>query len=563
MIVENDNDETLLMAKQSKAELERRRKEFEERRNLKRKQRYLVSWLILTALVLLVCGSTLLAFKLRVSAADEREKERKCENSENYFVLVESMPLGVNLSYPGGFESTRDDYGHSTARAWLSMIENAKSSIDIVCMYMTLNDTDDRAASNSDSDDRNEHERIDFDVWFSNFERRRHEIDDDNGHANVDNGHDVGVQVYDALVRAARDRHVRIRIVESFPSTTAHDPSVDAQRLRAAGLADVRLLNMSTLANGGVVHNKIVMVDDQVFYVGSANIDWRSLTQVKELGVVVRSDCLAADMKRQFSEFWTTAHHDRLPLTDDDDDDGPWPPAYWALFNGTDPARILFDEQQGGERRRRQLPPHSSLSDVEERLVDDDDGYSHVYMTMSPQWFCPTYRMFDLDAIADIMHTARRTLSISVMDYMPTTLYTDPKIYWPPIDDAIRAAAFERDVDVRMLISVWAHTKPAMIQYLYSLEQLAHVTVRLMYIPQQPNSAPVPFTRVNHCKYLVSETQALVSTSNWSGDYFLTTTGTSFVSDDLSFVAQAQAIFDRDWQSPYSYRLDDLPNIPI
>lgn len=41
------------------------------------------------------------------------------------------------------------------------------------------------------------------------------------------------------------------------------------------------------------------------FYVGSANFDWRSLTQVKEMGVLVKN-CpkLAEDMGKIFDVYW-------------------------------------------------------------------------------------------------------------------------------------------------------------------------------------------------------------------------------------------------------------------
>jgi hypothetical protein len=37
---------------------------------------------------------------------------------------------------------------------------------------------------------------------------------------------------------------------------------------------------------------------------------------------------------------------------------------------------------------------------------------------------------------------ARTTVSVSVMDYLPTTQFASPNTYFAPIDDAIRGAAF-------------------------------------------------------------------------------------------------------------------------
>ena len=44
--------------------------------------------------------------------------------------------------------------------------------------------------------------------------------------------------------------------------------------------AEVREVNLSAVT-GGIVHTKLWVVDQKHFYLGSANMDWRSLSQVK------------------------------------------------------------------------------------------------------------------------------------------------------------------------------------------------------------------------------------------------------------------------------------------
>ena len=39
----------------------------------------------------------------------------------------------------------------------------------------------------------------------------------------------------------------------------------------------------------------------------------------------------------------------------------------------------------------------------------------------------------------------------------------------------------------------------------------------------------IPFGRVNHNKYLVTDQHAFVGTSNWSADYFISTGGIAFI----------------------------------
>ena len=58
-------------------------------------------------------------------------------------------------------------------------------------------------------------------------------------------------------------------------------PSLDTAYLSEKGLADVRSLNITRLVGSGILHTKMWLVDGKHFYVGSANQDWRALTQVR------------------------------------------------------------------------------------------------------------------------------------------------------------------------------------------------------------------------------------------------------------------------------------------
>lgn len=42
-------------------------------------------------------------------------------------------------------------------------------------------------------------------------------------------------------------------------------------------------------SGAGVLHTKMMIFDDDKFFLGSANMDWRSLTQVKEIGELGKS----------------------------------------------------------------------------------------------------------------------------------------------------------------------------------------------------------------------------------------------------------------------------------
>ena len=44
-----------------------------------------------------------------------------------------------------------------------------------------------------------------------------------------------------------------------------------------------------------------------------------------------------------------------------------------------------------------------------------------------------------------------------------------------------------------------------------------------------PEQKSIPFSRVNHNKYIVTDESALIGTSNWTPDYFLKTGGIGFI----------------------------------
>ena len=171
------------------------------------------------------------------------------------------------------------------------------------------------------------------------------------------------------------------------------------------------------------------------------------------------------------------------------------------------------------------------------------------------------------------------------------------------IDDALRSAVFNKGITVRVMGSLWNHTGPDMIKFLRSLQSINNTgqfngvkgileVVRLQYnnnnsntfyhhninqkLFQVPPVQPVvPYTRVNHNKYMVTDNAAYIGklsltlvptgdnnfagTSNWSGDYFVSTGGVSCIVNQTGMASnvstiqlQLMEVFDRDWNSQYA-----------
>lgn len=145
--------------------------------------------------------------------------------------LVESIPEG--LLYPDGSPSFM-----STFDAWQMLIAQATKTITIGSFYWSLKS--DEVYNHSSS-------------W-------------------------QGDKIFQQLLSAGIDRKIDVKIAQSAPTQVS--PNIDTEILVKRKAAKVRSVNFPKLLGGGVLHTKLWIIDNTHFYLGSANMDWRSLTQV-------------------------------------------------------------------------------------------------------------------------------------------------------------------------------------------------------------------------------------------------------------------------------------------
>uniref|UniRef100_A0A8C2ZQP9 Phospholipase D family member 4 n=2 Tax=Cyclopterus lumpus TaxID=8103 RepID=A0A8C2ZQP9_CYCLU len=404
--------------------------------------------------------------------------------------LVESIPQQVKYK-------ANATYGIPLEDVWKDLISMAKVQVEVASFYWTLTGEDISVKSHSDIPGRNILKELE----------------------------------------ELPSRNVSVRVVTSVPTVPTN--STDLEILKQKGV-QVRKVNFGRLTSG-VLHSKFWIVDRKHVFIGSANMDWRALTQVKELGVVVYNcSSLAKDLHKIFQSYWIMGQsHSSLPQ--------PWPSNYDTAIN-----------------------KHHPL------VVRTDNVSSRLYLTGSPPSFCPPSRTQDLEAIVSIISEAQHYVDVAVMEYFPTTRFEKPQRYWPFIDDAIRTAAFERKVKMRMLISCGRDSDPAMLPFLKSLASIdsPHQDIDIqikLYIVPVGNQSDIPYSRVNHNKYMVTDKAAYIGTSNWSGDYFLTTAGVGLVISQhaphpvwktKALQGQLRAVFDRDWYSEFAVDLADLGHHP-
>uniref|UniRef100_A0A8C8DT35 Phospholipase D family member 4 n=1 Tax=Oryzias sinensis TaxID=183150 RepID=A0A8C8DT35_9TELE len=407
-------------------------------------------------------------------------------NNQCRFEVVESIP--EDLNYTGNVT-----FGRPLEQVWKDLLSIATERVEVTSFYWTLTGEDINVNSSSDL-----------------------------------SGRDILKELGELP-----SRNVSVRVVTSVPTVKTN--TTDLKILKEKGV-QVRRVNFGRLAKG-VLHSKFWIVDGKHLFIGSANMDWRALTQVKELGVVVHNcSSLARDLHKIFQSYWVMGQpNSSLPQQ--------WPSKFDTNIN-----------------------KHHPL------LVRQENNSGAVYIAASPPTFCPSSRTQDLEAILGTITEAQHFIDVAVMEYSPTVCYLKPQKYWPFIDDAIRTAAFERRVKVRLLISCGRDSNPAMLPFLESLASMRsseyHINVQIkVFIIPVGNHSGIPFSRVNHNKYMVTDKTAYVGTSNWAGDYFLTTAGVSLVvsqhaQSSGTLRGQLKEIFNRDWNSEFAVNLADLGHHP-
>ena len=199
----------------------------------------------------------------------------------HYWLVPGGVPAGMTTpaisvvqSIPVGDFSIKPVAGSLPTWMALTLIANSSvRSLDFTAMYMDLLGTEDRKTYSPQQ--------------MKGF------------------GADHGTTVYNATLAAA-SRGIAIRILLG----TLNDPinSPEVKRLLSYKNVEARTWDPKKWYGGGIMHAKLWSSDGERAYLGSANADWKSLAQVKELGVLAtHSEALSADIGKVFNIFWKWA----------------------------------------------------------------------------------------------------------------------------------------------------------------------------------------------------------------------------------------------------------------
>jgi phospholipase D3/4 len=233
------------------------------------------------------------------------------------------------------------------------------------------------------------------------------------------------------------------------------------------------------------MHQKMLLVDGHHAYLGSANMDWKSFSQVMEIGILVESSqAIVQDMQNLFDLWWVWS-----------DPALQWTPNYQPVevFSERFQCMLRLPPWSDGVPTGLQQPNPfvtnhsllvSSFNKDNQINVMLSGERSQVFITAAPIAATALSRTFDEDGLIYTILQAKKTVCLSVMDFVPFATYPqmshpEGSIYWPALTDAILAVIFARNVAVRLLISYWAHTSASMVVALNALMyQAAAVRVR-------------------------------------------------------------------------------------
>lgn len=263
------------------------------------------------------------------------------------FEIVESVPVAT-------------DYGQTgvprTQQVWLELIDHAQQRIDIAAFYISTQPGE------------------------------------------------ALQPVLDALIRRAA-AGVQVRVL--LDATFMKESRAAYALLQGKANLEIRILSVDKLT-GGVLHAKYFIVDDRIVFVGSQNWDWRALSQIHEIGAVVRNARLAHTFEAAFDFDWQLAADPNLPAAARH----MMQPPDFAPVTAQDPIVI---EQAGG--------PLLSL-----------------FPAFSPPAMSPAWLNREQPQLVRFIDSAQHTLDIQVMTLSAFKDY-GPKGWWPALDSALRDAA--------------------------------------------------------------------------------------------------------------------------
>lgn len=320
-----------------------------------------------------------------------------------------------------------------------------------------------------------------------------------------------------AALEKAGARGVRVRaladskFIKTYPEVPAWLgglPGVESRILDAAGHWD------------GVLHAKYFLVDDHILYIGSQNWDWRTLSQIHELGVLADHPWLAAQLKAVFEMDWAL-----------------------AAVPAPDQAAPALPSQYKVPKSLAELPTATLRTTAGDTVL--------ALVAASPARALPQGVPWDLPLLVEMIDSATETVRLQLLSY---DVSGRDRHFFADLDNALRGAA-ARGVQVQIILSNWSKSKYK-LPWIKSLAAVGNLDVKFSNIPEH-SAGFVPFARVEHPKYLTVDGRvSWVGTSNWAKDYFHGSRNVGLVLKGHGGAEPLERFFDQSWTGPYTELVD-------
>lgn len=314
--------------------------------------------------------------------------------------------------------------------------------------------------------------------------------------------------VLDAIKNAAA-RGVKVRVLVDSSFYAGSEKSAD----ELTGINNITVGKISFKnSGGGIMHAKYIIADERDLYTGSANMDWRALDHIHELGIRVKNKKLAKNFEAIFNYDWNNSDIGRNTVKDN---------------------LISFDEI---------LNVYNELS-----IQTKNYGKVTLFPCFSPIGKMPEGFSNERDELVNIINNAKHSLHIQMYSYNTRDEFTD-------IDKALRIAA-ERGVKIKIIFSNWAIRKGA-TEVIQDLTKVPNIEVKFSAIPEHSGGF-IPYARVEHCKYFIADNNiSWVSSANWERGYFYGSRNATLVIDNKSVNKALKKVFMADWNSKYTETVD-------
>ncbi|XP_053157435.1 inactive phospholipase D5 isoform X3 [Hemicordylus capensis] len=421
--------------------------------------------------------------------------EKNCQNNCRV-ALVENIPEGINYSNSAPSHL-------SLFQGWMNLLNMAKKSVDIVSSQWDLSHGHPSACQARHL-----------------FEKLQNLL-----------SHNIEIKlvsdIHPEKSKVLKDLKSKEHMKGTWKSSSERRAN-DFSDIFKAG-AEVMYINMTAYSEGHL-QSSFWIVDKQHVYIGSASLDWKSLGQMKELGVVVYNcSCLVVDLQRIFALYSSLKFKSKIPPI--------WSKRLYAVYDAQHKLTLQLNETK-----------------------------SEVFVSNSPKLLCPKDRVLDIDAIYSVIDDAEDFVYIAVMDYLPIINDKNEMRYWPYLDGKIREALILRKIKVRLLISSSKNTDPLTFNFISSLKaictEVSGCCLKVKFFELEEESTcffkNTSLLKLNRNKYVVTDRAAYIGNFDWVGTYFNQNAGAGLVinqgnmGNKTSIVTQLKAVFERDWFSHYA-----------